>query len=279
MTPVRPPAEPADPAPAASSDLQLGEGRSERHLVASLGKGLDVLTCFDRANPKLTVTEVGRRCGMTPASARRALLTLHELGYLAHGGRRFWLQPKVLLLANAYLSSRPLPTLVQPLLDALAERTRESASVAQLMDEHVIIVARSTARRSLTVGLRIGSRLPAYCSATGRVLLAGLTVEEAQARVEAMTVVPLTPRTVTTASEVLERVQECRERGHAICDGELELEVRSLALPLIDRSGATVAALSIAVRADRMSMAEIERQFIPVLRQAQARLQPRLGEA
>lgn len=259
-------------------DSEARPERADRHFVASLGKGLDVLTCFDRANPALTVSEVGRRSGMSPASARRALLTLRELGYLAHDGRRFWLQPKVLLLANAYLASRPLPTLVQPLLDSLAERTRESASVAQLMEEHAIIVARSTARRSLTVGLRIGSRLPAYCSATGRVLLAGLPPDEARSRVAAMALEPLTPRTVTTARGVLSEVQTCRERGYAVCDGELELEVRSLAVPLLDRGGATVAALSIAVRADRMSMAEIERQFVPVLRQAQARLRLRLGE-
>ena len=233
----------------------------ERSFVASLQKGLEVLTSFDRAHPKLTVSEAARLTGTSPASARRSLLTLHALGYLEYDGKLFWLLPKTLLVANAYLSSRPMPNILQPLLDRLAERTRESASVAKLMGEHSIIVARSTARRSLTVGLRIGSRLPAYCSATGRVLLAGLT-----------------PRTATSVDAVLAQVESCRSLGYAVCDGELELGVRSMAIPVFNRDGATIAALSIAVRADRMTIEELKTAFLPTLRRAQSQLRERLFE-
>src|ERR1700712_4976746 len=118
---------------------------ADRSFVASLQKGLDVLLCFDRAHPKLTVSDAARLSGLSPASARRSLLTLQALGYLTHDGKLFWMLPRVLLLANAYLASRPTPNIVQPLLDSLAERTRESASVAQLMGDQTIIVARSTA--------------------------------------------------------------------------------------------------------------------------------------
>lgn len=255
------------------------EAERDRSFVAALEKGLDVLTAFDRAHPRLTVSEAARRTGVSPASARRSLLTLRRLGYLAHDGKHFWMLPRTLLVANAYLASRPTPTLVQPLLDALSERTRESASVAQWLDDGaVIVVARSTARSSLTVGLRIGSCLPAYCSATGRVLLAGLPPREAERRVGRMALAPLTTRTATRADAVLAEVDTCRARGWALCDGELELEVRSMAVPLVDREGATVAALSIAVRADRMGAAELERTFLPALRRAQARLKGRLVE-
>ena len=249
-----------------------------RSFVASLQKGLAVLTCFDRAHPRLSVSAVARLTGMTPASARRSLLTLHELGYVGHDGKLFWLLPKVLLVANAYLASRPLPGLVQPILDGLAERTRESASVAELLDDDAIVIARATARQSLSVGLRIGSRLPAYCSATGRVLLAGLPPHEAVRRVTAMDITALTPRTRTTAEEVLLHVDFCRAQGYAVCDGELELNVRSLAVPVYNRAGDTVAALSIAVRADRMPLNELARSFLPVLRKAQARLKEQLFE-
>jgi IclR family pca regulon transcriptional regulator len=251
---------------------------SDRSFVASLQKGLDVLLCFDRAHPKLTVSDAARLSGLSPASARRSLLTLHALGYLTHDGKLFWMQPKVLLLANAYLASRPTPNLVQPLLDSLAERTRESASIAKLMGDHSIIIARSTARRSLTVGLRIGSSLPAYCSATGRVLLAGLAPRESAARVRAMTLEALTPRTATTVPAVLAQVEAARAGGYAVSDGELEVGVRSLAVPVFNRAGATIAALSIAVRADRMTMAEVQAAFLPALRRAQARLRERLFE-
>ncbi|MDB5817661.1 MAG: transcriptional regulator, IclR family [Rhizobacter sp.] len=261
-----------------TSDAPRGRGFEERNYVASLGKGLDVLTCFDRAHPKLTVSEAARRTGVSPASARRSLLTLQGLGYLAHDGKRFWLLPRVLLVANAYLASRPTPNLVQPLLDSLSERTRESASIAQLMDDQSIIIARSTARRSLTVGLRIGSTLPAHCSATGRVLLAALPPEEAALRVHRMTLSSLTPRTLTTPQAVLEQIAICRRDGHSVCDGELELEVRSMAVPVANRSGIVIGALSIAVRADRMDVDELRRTFLPALRRAQARLKDQLFE-
>jgi IclR family transcriptional regulator, pca regulon regulatory protein len=252
--------------------------KAPREHVAALGKGLEVLTCFSRAQPRLTVSEAARLTGTTPASARRALLTLHELGYLAYDGKRFWLLPRVLLLANAYLASRPAPNITQPLLDALADRTRESASLATLLDDQVIITARSTARQSLTVGLRVGSRLPAYCSATGRVLLASLPAREAQRRVQRMTLLPLTPRTATDAREVLAHVEACRAQGYALCDGELELDVRSMAVPVFNHQGQTIGALSIAVRADRMPASELRRNYLPALRRAQAQLRERLFE-
>ena len=121
----------------------------DKNFVASLQKGLDELTCFARPHPRLSVTEVAQPTGSTPASARRSLMTLQSLGYLESDGKRFWMQHKCLLVANAYLSSRPTPSIAQPFLDALSDRTRESASLGKLLDGDAIIIARSTARRSL----------------------------------------------------------------------------------------------------------------------------------
>jgi IclR family pca regulon transcriptional regulator len=241
---------------------------ADRNFVASLEKGIGVLTCFGRDAAKLTLSEVARRTGNTPASARRSLYTLHVLGYLDSDGKRFWVAPRALLLAHAYLSSRPTPQIAQPLLDALSERTRESASLAQLLDDDVIIIARSTARRSLSTGLGIGARLPAYCSATGRVLLASLAPEEAERRLRAMPLSPLTPKTLHQAADVMRLVTRCRQQGWAENDGELELGVRSMAVPVVARDGATVAALSISVRAERMSLAEFRDAFLPSLLKA-----------
>jgi IclR family transcriptional regulator, pca regulon regulatory protein len=170
--------------------------RNERNFVTALEKGLDVLTCFSRQASKLTLSEVARLTGSTPASARRSLHTLYALDYLEGDGKRFWMAPRALLVAHAYLSSRPTPQLAQPLLDALAERTRQSASLGKLLDDDVIIIARSTARASLSTGLGIGSRLPAYCSALGRVLLASLPPEEAAHRVRTMKRMRLTAKTI-----------------------------------------------------------------------------------
>jgi IclR family pca regulon transcriptional regulator len=252
------------------------ESGPDRNFVASLEKGIGVLTCFGRDAAMLTLSEVARRTGSTPASARRSLHTLHVLGYLDGDGKRFWVAPRTLLLAHAYLSSRPTPQIAQPLLDALSERTRESASLAKLLDDHAIIIARSTARRSLSTGLGIGSRLPAYCSATGRVMLASLPPDEARRRVHAMPLAPLTSKTVWRENEVMELVARCREQGWAGNDGELELGVRSMAAPVVDRAGQTVAALSISVRAERMSFAEFRQAFLPSLLKASDSLAARL---
>ncbi|MBN9427645.1 MAG: helix-turn-helix domain-containing protein [Burkholderiales bacterium] len=244
--------------------------------VDALQKGLDVLTCFDRTHSRLTISEVARRTGHSPASARRSLFTLQTLGYLETDGKRFWIGHRSLLVASSYFSSRPLPSLAQPLLDGLSERTRESATLAKLLDQQVIVIARSTARRSLSVGLTIGSRLPVYCSALGRVLLASLPAHEARAMVGSVELRRLAPRTPTTLNAVLSRVAACRADGYATSDEELELGVRSMAVPVFNRNGQTVAGLSIAMRADRMGPKEFVDAFLPALRRAQARLAEKL---
>ncbi|MDE2607596.1 MAG: helix-turn-helix domain-containing protein [Burkholderiales bacterium] len=254
-----------------------GEPRlSGKDFVSALQKGLEVLTCFHREAARLTLSDVARRTGSTPASARRSLHTLHALGYLERDGRYFRVAPRALLVAHAFLASRPTPQLAQPHLDGLAERTRESATLGQWLDDDVVIVARSTARRSLSTGLGIGSRLPGYCSSLGRVLLASLPPAEARRRVERMDRVPLTARTAWRTPAVLALVDRCRELGWAESDGELELDVRSLAVPVFDREGSAVGAMSMAVRAERMTMAEFRTACLPVLRRARDALATQL---
>lgn len=249
----------------------------DRSFVTALQKGLAVLTCFGRETARLTQTDVARLTGTTPASARRSLHTLLALGYLESDGKRYWVGPRALLFARAYLASRPVPPLAQPFLDGLAERTRESASMGTWLDDDVVIIARSTARRSLSTGLGIGSRLPSYCSALGRVLLASLPADEARRRVERIERRALTSRTLWRTRDVLERVEQCRATGWAGNDGELELGVRSLAVPVRDREGRTVGAMSLAVQAERMTMAELEVALLPALRRARDALASRLA--
>jgi len=252
--------------------------RRDKDFVTALQKGLDVLTCFGRRAAKLTLSEVARLTGSSPASARRSLHTLLALDYLESDGKRFWVAPRALLVAHAYLTSRPIPQLAQPLLDALSERTRESASLGKLLDDDVIIIARSTARRSLSTGLGIGSRLPAYCSALGRVALASLPPAEAARRGKAMQRVPLTPKSIYETDAVLAAVERCRQEGWSGNDEELELGVRSMAVPVHDRNGTFVGGLSISVRAERMSMSEFRDTLLPVLQKARDRLGEQLYE-
>lgn len=225
-----------------------------RDFVASLDKGLQVLLCFDRKHSRLSLSEVARLTGYTPAAARRFLMTLEELDYLHSDGKYFWVAPRTLLLARPYLTSRAAPQVAQPILDKLADRTRQSASLGVLLDKEVLIIARSTGRRTLSTGLGIGSRLPVFCSALGRAMLSTLSAEEARDHLAVAAMEKWTPKTVDNLAGAVESVERCRRQGWGECDEELELGVRSIAIPISNASDRTIAALSLSVRAERMTM-------------------------
>lgn len=243
-----------------------------RDFVASLDKGLKVLLCFERRHSKLSLSEVARLTGYSPATARRFLMTLQALDYLHSDGKRFWVAPRTLLLARPYLVSRPAPQLAQPILDALAERTRQSASLGMLLDNEVLIIARSTGRRTLSTGLGIGSRLPAYCSALGRALLSALPQEDVIAYLAKTSFDKWTAKTVPDAASAADCVARCRRAGWAQCDEELEIGVRSIAVPIHNASGRTLAAVSLSVRAERMSMQAFEDAHLCAIQEARDQL-------
>ncbi|MCZ2105131.1 MAG: helix-turn-helix domain-containing protein [Burkholderiales bacterium] len=248
----------------------------DKNFVESLRKGLDVLTCFDRRHTRLTLSQVARLTQSTPASARRSLSTLVRLGYMETDGKLFWMLPKSLLVAYSFLSSRPMPALAQPLLDALAERTRESAALGMPLDDDAIIISRSTARRSLSAGLATGSRLPLYCSAMGRIMLSSLPPQEARGRLQGLDRTALTNRTVVDLNALLRLLDTCRQSGWAYCDEEIEPGVRSMAVPVRDPQGATIAAISVAARAHRLSMGEFSEAFLAPLQRARNALEKKL---
>ncbi len=239
-----------------------------RDFVASLEKGLKVLLCFERKHSRLNLSEVARLTGYTPATARRLLMTLQTLDYLHSDGKRFWVAPRTLLLARPYLMSRPAPQLAQPVLDKLADRTRQSASLGLLLDHEVLIIARSTGRRTLSTGLGIGSRLPAFCSALGRAVLSTLPLEDIVRYLNATPLDAYTPKTVRDVAAATEQVQHCRTYGWAECNEELELGVRSIAVPITSVAGKTIAAVSLSVRAERMSMDAFRQLHLAAIQEA-----------
>lgn len=238
--------------------------------IAGLAKGLQILSAFNGAYTRLTQSQAARLVGITPAAARRSLLTLCDQGYVATDGKYFWPDHGVLRLTYAYAASTRLPRLLQPALDALSERTRESASVAVLHGQQVLVAARSTAQRSLTVGLGVGSELPLHCSATGRVLLAAKTIAEREKMLRHNALLKMTPHTETDLTRLKKILTECQLNGYGISNEEIELGVRSLAVPLIDSQQTVVAALSISSRADRMTGKEMVSKLLPILRKTQA---------
>jgi len=248
-----------------------------RFFVEALARGLAVIRSFDEEHERLTVSKVARRTALNRATARRFLLTLQTLGYVAGDGKYFWLTPKVLGLGHAYLSSTPLPRLLQPVLEQVSEELRESCSASILEGGEIVYIARAAARRVISIGLGVGSHLPAYCTSMGRVLLAALEADELRAYLETTPLVPLTPYTLTDPMQLKAELAQVRAQGYALVDQELELGLRSIAVPVKNARGRVLAAMNVGVQAGRVSKEEMLERFLPVLQRAAQSLTPSLG--
>lgn len=236
--------------------------------VQSFARGLAVIRSFSAQAPAQTLTEVATRTGLTRAGARRILLTLEGLGYVESQGRQFRLTPKILDLGFAYLSSLPLWDLAEPVMEALVEDVKESCSAAVLDDAELVYVLRIPTHKIMSINLGIGSRLPAFCTSMGRVLLAGLPADEARHRLSSRERRALTRHTVTEVDAVMALLDDVRRQGWCLVDQELEEGLVSLAAPIVDRSGRTIAALNISGQRNRTPPAVMVERFLPKLLQA-----------
>ncbi|MFC7406733.1 IclR family transcriptional regulator domain-containing protein [Georgenia alba] len=249
----------------ASSSTAAAAGRSAGY-VQSLERGLAVIRAFDAEHPRLTLSDVARRTGLTRAAARRFLHTLVDIGYVDADGRLFTLRPRVLELGYAYLSALGLPDIARPHLERLAAVLGESASASVLDGTDITYVARVAAQRIMSVDLGVGTRLPAYATSMGRVLLAGLP--EAELEDHLGDLAPLTRYTITERSHLLAELERVREQGWSIVDEELEEGLRSMAAPVRDRTGAVVAAVNVSTAARRGSVTTMVDDVLPHLREA-----------
>ena len=240
--------------------------------MLGLEKGLAVIACFDAGHPRLTIADVARMTGLSRATARRCLITLARIGYAETDGRHFALTPRVLQLGYAYLSSTPLTAVMQNALERLSEEIGESSSASLLDGRDIVYVARAATKRIMSVGLSVGSRLPAYCTSMGRVLLAALPEDEARRRVEASDRRALTRATATSVEAIMARVAAARTAGYAVIDQELEVGLTSIAVPVIDREGKVVAAINVGTQATRFPPGIIVAEILPKLLKVQAEL-------
>ena len=249
----------------------LLHGDGDPEFMTSLARGLAVLRCFaDRAAP-LTIGEAAAMTGLSRPAVRRCLHTLVRLGYVSQTDRHYQLAPKVLSLGHAYLSSSPLPLRAQPLLDALRDEVGESCSLGVLEDGQLRYVARAESARIMAISLSPGSRLPLYATSMGRVLLAALPRAEQERLLRAGPLTALTPQTETRPARLLSLCAEVKERGYALVDQELELGLRSIAVPVIQGTQ-VVAAMNIGMQAARVPLAEVHSRLLPALRRAAAEL-------
>lgn len=240
--------------------------------MTSLARGLAVVKAFSDQRRAMTIAQISHKTGIPRAAVRRCLYTLKQLGYADSEANNFFLKPKILTLGYSYLSSTPLTVSAQPCLNQLSRTLNESCSLAVLEDNEVLYISRSQTSRVLSVALNAGSRLPAYCTSLGRVLLAGLTEAALDQYLSKVKLVAYTDRTVVNEARLREIIAETRQRGFAIVEEELEIGLRSIAVPVRGASGATMAALNIGAQATRVSRAQLEQTFLPALLTAASEL-------
>lgn len=217
----------------------------KRDWIAGLEKGLAILEAFDSDHARMTPSEAAARTGLSRTAARRYLLTLQHLGYLWSDGKQFGLTPRVLRVGWSYFDSARLPKLVQPYLQQLSARINESVYISVLDAWELVFIARNGASRVMTTGFVLGARVPAPLASPGIVLLAHHPDREAvHAWLDTAVLHPFTPHTLTSKARVLEALQTARANGYAVVEEQLQLGVRGLAVPLKNRHGEVVAALS-----------------------------------
>ncbi|WP_127359535.1 IclR family transcriptional regulator domain-containing protein [Actinacidiphila soli] len=269
-------AEPAAP-PAAGSAPAAWTRASKQELgpefVESLARGLTVLTAFDQGHAELPLTAVAEATGLARATARRSLITLEHLDYVAHDGRLFRPTPRILELGFAHLSALTLPQITQPHLVELVGQVHESASMAVLSGDDIQYVARVPTVRIMSVNITVGTRFPAYATAMGRVLLSGLPAHERAERLARTELKPLTRHTVTSADRLAAILERAEREGYVLVDEELEEGLRSIAVPVHDRTGRVVAAVNVSTHASRSTAEHAREDLLPPLRATAARIE------
>lgn len=238
------------------------------NFLEGTARSLRVMAAFGPDNPSMTLSEIAALLDLPRATVRRTLLTLVQLDYMVKEGNAFRLTPRVLTFATAYLSSDIIPTVMQPLVSRISAQLQESCAAAILQGDEVVMVARASPTRAISADLAIGHRLPAYCTAVGRVLLGPLEPEALDRVLKSR---PLTKATIHTLvdPEVLKaRIVADREQGFSIVDQEAELGFRSIAVPVRRRNGTVACALHVGTHTERASVGRMIDEFLPVLRAA-----------
>jgi IclR family transcriptional regulator, pca regulon regulatory protein len=238
----------------------------DKEFMTTLAKGLTVLGAFDKQRPAMTLSQAASLTGLSRATARRILHTLTKLGYVVQNGRQFSLSSGILKLGFAYLATQNWIDQATPRMRQVSEEFQESCSAAILQNTEVVYVARIPARRIMSVGIAVGSRLPAFHTAIGRAQLGFLDDAEIWRRLKSVRIEPFTPATITDLSALFDRVRDDRAQGFSLVDEELERGLRSIAVPIVDRQGEAIAALNISTHSTRTTRNEMRARFLPRLK-------------
>lgn len=245
---------------------------SEKNYIAALARGLSVMRAFSNQRNELTLAEISKLVNLPRATVRRCLITLNTLSYIETTGKYFRLTSQVLTLSQAYFSSSPLPNISQPYIEQVSKTVGASCSISVLVGDEVIYVARSSRKRSASVHREVGVNLPAYCTSMGRVLLANLPKADLNSYFKRVVLTKYNHKTIVDKTMLREILDAVKQDEYCIIDGELELDLRAIAIPVRTMSGKIVGAAHISTEQDRTTIKQLQNDFLPVLRQAVAQI-------
>lgn len=245
---------------------------SDKDFLTTFAKGLNVIRSFEPNSMSMTLTEVAKKNDLSRASARRFLLTMLKLGYVETDGNRFSLTAKILELGYSYLSTLDVGGTVSTQLELVTQQLGESSSAAVLEGENIVYIARIPVRPLMAFNLQIGARLPAYATSMGRVLLSALPEEELDNLLAKSDLIQLTPNTLTSPSALKAEIAKVRTQGYAINDQELELGLRSIAVPVFNRNGKLRLTLNVSCHSSKTTVDRMISEFVPVLKDTAQRI-------
>jgi len=238
---------------------QIDGYSGDPNFMTSLARGLAVIQAFSQRQCELTVSQISAKTGFSRAAVRRCLYTLAKLGFAASDdSRHFHLRPRVLALGHSYISSMPLAAMAQPVLENVSHILHESCSIATLDRTDIVYIARANVTRIMSIDLVVGSRLPAFCTSMGRVLMAELPAEKLDEFLARVEFKRFTDRTVANAEKLRQILRLVQRNGYSIVDQELESGLRSMAVPIRDSAGRAVAALNVGAHAQRVSIQDLQ---------------------
>lgn len=251
---------------------ELDNFKKSGDYIQSLERGLQIIQAFSQEHQALTVTEAAKLTGLSRPSARRILLTLEHLGFVESNNGVYSLTARTLSLGYAYLASNNTWGIAHPFMREFVEKTGESCSISILDGTDILYVARVSVKRIMSINLDVGSRLPAYATSMGHVLLASLPEPELDEFLASFDFENFTSKTITDKEELGRVLTEVKKQGWGGVDQQFEEGLRSIAVPLKNEHGKVFAAMNCSAHAGRISKEMLREEFLPILQDTAERI-------
>jgi DNA-binding IclR family transcriptional regulator len=249
------------------------------YVVQSVDRALDILESFDFSAEELGVTELAHKLNLHKNNVFRLLATLEVRGYIEQDRKsgNYRLGIKTFEIANVFLHHLGLRRQARPILEELVNKCDETANLAILDGSDVIYVLMHETGQTVRIVLRLGQRLPAHCTAAGKAQLAFESADRLQLLFKDTPLRKLTENTIVSPAALREHLREVAKVGFALDNEEFELGVRCLAAPVRDYSHKVVASVGLSGPLSRFSMERIEKELVPLVKEAGEKISERLG--